>query len=162
MTDPTPTKKPRRRLLVLVGILVVLAVLAYFNRARWAAIANARAVQSLETGNFNKCHSWLKASQFVNRRNPETQLILARLLRKEEQLGEARTHLDMAIKWGVSKDIADREKQLLTAQSGALRESLPRLNALLEESWQDSPEVYEAYALGAINARNELKTAYGL
>ncbi len=162
--SPARATAPRRRsrLRWYLAVLLILVVVAALNRRWIAAIPNAQAKACLEARDLDGAAKWLAYSQRIAVRNAETEMLMARLLRKQGQLGMVDTHLENAREWGWDEQRVQHERWLTEAQAGRLREALPHLSEMLQAAGANGREICEAFITGTIKSKNHLRTAHEL
>lgn len=149
--------KVSRRRKLLVGLLVVLLVVLFTQRNRWATLPNAMARRQLavrrDAGDA-AAEAWLQTSLRLSPRNAETQWLLARVARRQGRMSAVKEHLTLAQEYGLARERIEREQWLALAQDGQMRAAEPHLSELLLKPDGDEQEILNAYVIGYLKAQS--------
>jgi len=152
--------KLRRRICLLLLLIALLSVAVFRVHLAW--LPNYQAARAMDALRFRDAHWWLDLGEFIAGENPRTELLRSRAHRKSGDAQQAEQHLTKASALGLASNRVQREQILIQAQAGQVHETLPALNYTLLADPLDMPEAYEAFVLGLIKARVNIRTAIDL
>jgi len=137
-------------LLLVAGFLILLA----FAVDAPAEVCQVFARKSLSRFDYDSAETWLRRATYVSSRNPTTELLAARVCRRQGRLDEMTQHLSRALLVGGDAKLIELEESLALAQTGGLAAVEQELVTALKEGWGDTDEISDAYANGlAANSR---------
>lgn len=90
----------------------------------------------------------LEAAGDLRPRDAEVPFLMARALRRLGRFQESERSLAQAERLGLNPERSHRERILIAAQAGRLREAEPHLPRLLQQAEDDGAEICEAFVLG--------------
>lgn len=131
-------------LLLLAGLMLLVA----FAMDVPAEICQVFAKKSLARFDYESAESWLRRAAVVSSRNPTTELLAARVCRRQGRLDEMSRHLSRALLVGGDARLIDLEDSLALAQTGGLAAVEQKLVTALKDGWGDTDEISDAYANG--------------
>ncbi len=140
----------RNKRVAVTLLLVGLFLLAGGKWGWFAYIPNLMAQKAVGSRNLEGALWWAHLAQRLSFHSGESELIIARTLRKQGRLDEVGEHLKRALKFGLPKDRVDREELLALAQSGEITRIQLRLDKMLIDQQGDGAEIAEAYANGLV------------
>ncbi|NQT13785.1 MAG: tetratricopeptide repeat protein [Planctomycetes bacterium] len=143
---------PRRIRALVVIAAVLLAVLILFARPLLRQYRLTKARDCLRARQTEEALVWLKAIEATNPDDGEVQFLMARALRRQGACDSIPEHLEKARKLGVPSERLERERWLVLAQSGQLREAELHLDELLADPQGDAREICEAFVSGYLRA----------
>jgi predicted Zn-dependent protease len=129
-------------------VLAVLAAVAVGTQPLLVQWHSARGLQFLRARAYDRALDELQAAIWLAPERAESYLLLARLHRRTGHAARAPALLRQAEKRGADAGRVQREKLLLLAQTGQLREAEPHLANLLVDPRGDGEEICEAYVQG--------------
>lgn len=131
-------------LLLVAGSLILLA----FAVDAPAEVCQVFARKSLSRFDYDSAETWLRRAAYVSSRNPTTELLAARVCRRQGRLDEMTQHLSRALLVGGDAKLIELEESLALAQTGGLAAVEQELVTALKEGWGDTDEISDAYANG--------------
>lgn len=141
---------PNRRLLALNCLLLAvisLTFLAWF--LGWVAlIPLAYARTQIAARNDAGAVRWIAWAETLGTRSAESELLSARIARRQGRLEDMARHLRKARSLGCDLKRLQREEMLVLAAEGRLEGIESELNHWLAETGGDAPEICDAYANG--------------
>ena len=145
----------RHRGVILIGISL-LAILAFVASDGPVRIAHVMARGAIQNFDLVSAQHWVERARRVSSRNPETELIAARIARRQGDLDEAADLLRQAEQWGADRRDVRLEELLALAQTGNLDPIESELATRLAEPGAPTDEISDAYANGlAVASRFE-------
>ncbi len=152
-----------KTLWLLIGLLLLLAIAAFFNSP--VLLLNFLARQSLSNLDYPAAEHWIKRTSYLTQGNAESEMIAARIARHEGRLDQMADHLSKASRLGADRQAIQIEEAMALAQNGKLDEVEADLFRWLSNGIGDADEISDAYANGlAANSRfdnaNEILDAW--
>lgn len=131
------------------GWVVLLGLLGLFQwNGGIAGFARTMAANAINARNLDEATWWLSIARRLSG-NGETEYLVARVERKQGDLGKMLEHLKAAHRQKFDALKLDREQLLAFASLGRFEgDSEQRLNAWLQEPESDRVEIFDAYANG--------------
>lgn len=131
-------------LLLIAGLMLLVA----FAMDVPAEVCQVFAKKSLARFDYDSAETWLGRAAVVSSRNPTTELLSARVCRRQGRLDEMTSRLSRALLVGGDAKLIELEESLALAQTGGLAAVEPKLVMALKEGWGDTDEISDAYANG--------------
>lgn len=147
--EPLP-RLPRGRLLIILGVLLGLGGLIgwQFWIRHQAHQLFQQALQAARRDQLSQARELLQQSLARRPGQAEVVWYLARVLRRDGELDEARKQLTAAEALGFDPFKIGLERILISAQDGNFDAEEPSLSSFLEEDHPESPAVLEVLAIG--------------
>jgi len=139
---------PRRIRALVVIAAVLLVVLVVFARPLLKQYRLAKARDCLRARQIEEALDWLQAANSADPRDGGVHFLMARALRHQGAFDSVPEHLEKARRLGFSSERLERERWLVLAQSGQLREAELHLDELLADPQGDAREICEAFVSG--------------
>lgn len=137
----------RYRGVILIGV-TLLAVLAFVASDSPARVAHAMARAALQRLDLVSAQQWVERARLVSSRNAATELLAARIARRQGDFEAASTLLRQAEQWGADRRDVRLEELLALAQTGNLDQIESELATRLSEPGAPTDEISDAYANG--------------
>ncbi|RPH81720.1 MAG: hypothetical protein EHM77_03990, partial [Planctomycetaceae bacterium] len=131
-------------LLLIAGLMLLVA----FAVDAPAEVCQVFARKSLSRFDYDSAETWLRRAAYFSSRNPTTELLAARVCRRQGRLDEMTQHLSRALLVGGDAKLIELEESLALAQTGSLAAVEQKLVTALKEGWGDTDEISDAYANG--------------
>ena len=131
-------------LLLIAGLMLLVA----FAVDAPAEVCQVFARKSLSRFDYDSAETWLRRAAYFSSRNPTTELLAARVCRRQGRLDEMTQHLSRALLVGGDAKLIELEESLALAQTGSLAAVEHKLVTALKEGWGDTDEISDAYANG--------------
>jgi tetratricopeptide (TPR) repeat protein len=146
-TDPsTPARSPRRLLLLILLLVAMLGLCWWGGVLAWWP--HSQAEQALRAGHLDEAEQQLRRAIRLMPADAQSQFLLARVHRKQGELGRFDRTLQRAVSLGLDADLAQKERILAQAQSGGVEAVGTQLDQMLIHGGIDGGEVLEAYING--------------
>ena len=148
----TPASKTRfrflrsRRFFVCAAIFSITGIWLFCGGAAGLAVSQARA--ALTQRDVDTAQDWLEIADWFHGRKAEIAFLKSRACRRTGDLEEARKWLDVALALGTDRGTVQRERILMSAQVGRMRDAEPWLSELLFNPGDDGREICEAFVTG--------------
>ncbi len=155
-----PARSGRWKRLLLGVVVLLIAIGAGRQLGIWWPLQQVH--QELAADRLDAARWWLDWAARFGRNHPETWLYHSRWARKAGDLERAEQSLRVAEVAGLAADRVVRERMLLQAQAGDIRDASRLLPLLLQGSPDDAPEVCEAFAIGFCRTHYSMETAISL
>lgn len=144
-----------KRVYLLVGLLLALAVMAWYVGAP-GKLLNSFARASLAEFDIERADAWLQFSASYFPSDSDRELLLARIARKKSDYSSMDKHLAKAKVLGASVASVQMEEAMAAAQAGALELVEVQLFQWMQRGLGEIDELSDAYANGlAANSRFE-------
>lgn len=143
---------PRRIRALVVIAAVLLVALILFARPLLRQYRLTMARDCLRARQIEEALTWLEAVEAANPNDGEVQFLMARARRRQGAFDSIPEHLEKARKLGFPSERLERERWLVLAQSGQLREAELHLDELLADPQGDAQEICEAFVSGYLRA----------
>jgi len=156
--------KPARRRyrIAIMGVLLILIAVIAANRRVLTWMPHYLAAQRIAADRIDDARGWIDFAEKIGGENAGSSFQRSRLARHEGRLDVANDQLDRAEAQGLADDRVARERILIRAQAGDVRDAQTILPILLQGSPRDAPEICEAFALGFAKTHWSMEMAVGL
>ncbi len=131
----------------------MLLVCLFARRDQWAILTNWQAQRCLHDGRYAEAEDWLDKSSWLSPRNAETQLLIARVARRQGKMSDVRRHLAAARSLGLAETRVQREHWMALAQDGQMSEASPHLSEMLLSPDDDAEEILLAFVVGYLKTQ---------
>lgn len=141
-----PVPRRIRALVAIAAVLLVALVISARPLLEQYRLTKAR--NCLRDRQIAEAMQWLEAARAADPDDGEVHFLMARALRHRGAFATVPDHLDKARRLGFSSERLERERWLVLAQSGQLREAELHLDELLADPRGDAREICEAFVSG--------------
>jgi len=147
-TDKT-SRQPRRprRLLVLSGVSFLLVAIAIW-RDTPCKVTQYFAKRAVNRFDYESATQWLRWSRTLSNRSAETELIAARIARRQGRIDQHQQLLQRARLLGADRNAVRLEELLALSQTGAIATYEEELIAQMVLPGAETDEISDAYANG--------------
>jgi tetratricopeptide (TPR) repeat protein len=149
-TGVAPRGRARRRLIIVVGAVVLVGAVGLIGQHVWAENRHAAAQRALEQRNFAEARAQLERCQLV--RDDEDDLLLAiQIARRSGARPEVNDHIRTYLQKYPKGPAIEREMRLFQMQQGNYRDIDSALSRALASGDGADPWELEAALVGAVN-----------
>lgn len=129
-------------------LFIAAAVLLVLGLDAPGRAVRGRLYSAIQRFDYESAETWLERARLWPAGRMETELLAARMYRRQGRAEEMQRALDTASRLGADPQVVSLEKSLVLAQSGHLQDVEPQLMHALSHGIGDAAEISDAYSNG--------------